>query len=84
MIKIFKIVSDIKIHEKGYKFVNDRKGHDFRYSIENNKMKKLIKIKFSNFDQNLKKTIDHYIKYFSHYNPSLKEKWLKKKLIYNK
>ena len=84
IIKIFKIVSDIKIHEKGYKFVNDRKGHDFRYSIENKKIKKLIKIKFSNFDQNLKKTIDHYIKYFSHYNISLKEKWLKKKLIYNK
>ena len=80
ILKIFKSFSDIKIKNKGYKFVEDRKGHDFRYSIQNKKMTKLIKIKFSNFDTNLKKTINHYIKYYKYYNKSLKEKWLKEKI----
>ncbi len=80
ILKIFKKISNINVEQKGYHFVNDRKGHDFRYSLDNKKMKKLIKIKFSDFDKNLKKTILHYITYHDYYQLSLKEKWLKQKI----
>ena len=80
ILKIFKKISHVNVEQKGYHFVNDRKGHDFRYSLENKKMKKLIRIKFSDFDKNLKKTILHYIEHYNHYQVSLKEKWLKQKI----
>ena len=80
ILKIFKTVSNINIQNKGYHFVDDRKGHDFRYSLENKQLIKLIGIKFSNFEQNLKKTINHYIKYNKFYQKNLKEKWLKEKI----
>jgi dTDP-glucose 4,6-dehydratase len=45
-------------------FVKDRKGHDFRYAIDNHDIKKTLKWKpSSNFDANLKNTINFYIKH---------------------
>lgn len=51
-------------HFKLINFVKDRSGHDFRYGINNTKIKKLIgkKLYESNFDENLKKTIHWYLK----------------------
>ena len=80
ILTIFKALTNLKIKNKGYKFVNDRKGHDFRYSINNKKLVRLTNIKFSNFDKNLKKTINHYINYNQFYQIMLKEKWLKEKI----
>lgn len=51
-------------HLKLINFVKDRPGHDFRYGINDSKTKKLIGKKFykNDFDQNLRQTIDWYIK----------------------
>ncbi|MDC3158619.1 GDP-mannose 4,6-dehydratase [Candidatus Pelagibacter sp.] len=51
-------------HFKLIDFVKDRSGHDFRYGINNAKIKKLIGQKFfqMNFDKNLKYTINWYLK----------------------
>ena len=80
IIEIFKTVSNKSILNKGYKFVIDRKGHDFRYAIENKKLLKLNNIKFSNFDKKLLNTIKFYIKNYIPYKKKLNEKWLKKKI----
>ena len=80
IIKIFKSISNISVLNQGYKFVTDRKGHDFRYAIENKKLLNLIKINFSNFDKKLKNTIEFYLKNHVFYKKKLNEKWLKKKI----
>tara|TARA_Y100000768_G_scaffold388500_1_gene384734 strand:+ start:1136 stop:2134 length:999 start_codon:yes stop_codon:yes gene_type:complete len=80
IVSIFKSISKIRISSKGYKFVIDRKGHDFRYAIDNKKLLNLIDIKFSNFDQKLKNTIKFYINNYKSYKQKLNEKWLKKKI----
>jgi dTDP-glucose 4,6-dehydratase len=44
-------------------FIEDRLGHDFRYSINNDKLSQLIDIlKLTNFKQGLEKTADYYLK----------------------
>ena len=42
------------------KFVTDRPGHDFRYSIDSNKLKSLTNIQYTNFEKGLKQTIRWY------------------------
>lgn len=42
-------------------FINDRKGHDFRYSISNDKIKKFTRLSKTPFVQALKATIDYYV-----------------------
>ena len=44
--------------------MKDRSGHDFRYGINNKKIKKLVgkKIYQKNFEKNLEYTIDWYLK----------------------
>ena len=47
------------------KYVEDRKGHDFRYAIDNSKIEKLLKLKLKfkkNFTKNLIETFDWYFK----------------------
>lgn len=48
--------------EKNVEFVEDRKGHDFRYAITNDKLMKLMNGKKieTNFDEALKETIEWY------------------------
>lgn len=58
-------------YKKLIKFVKDRPGHDFRYSINSNKLKKLGWNYELNFNYGIKKTIDWYIKH---------EEWWKKKI----
>lgn len=56
-------------YEKLISFVEDRKGHDFRYSIDNTKVKKLFSWSPSlNFDSNLEKVVDWYIKKYNKKN----------------
>ena len=63
--KIFNKINPNYDHYKLINFVKDRSGHDFRYGINNKKLKKLIgkKIYLSNFDKNLKYTINWYLKH---------------------
>ena len=60
-------------HSNLISFVKDRLGHDFRYSIDNNKITNDLGFKVeSNFDEELKNTVKWYIKH---------ESWIIKKLI---
>ena len=62
ILKICKIMN-IKIGKKTkIKFVKDRPGHDFRYALNNNKIKKKLKWKSKiNFDKGLQQTIEWYL-----------------------
>jgi dTDP-glucose 4,6-dehydratase len=83
-IKLARIIKDIlnskKIKTKIY-FVKDRLGHDKRYSVDNNKIKKLGWDYNSNFLEKLKKTIEWYLdkKNLSHFK-NLKKEILRKGL----
>lgn len=61
--KIFNRINPNYDHYKLISFVKDRSGHDFRYGINNTKIKKLVgkKLYESNFDENLKNTINWYL-----------------------
>ena len=73
--KITKIIDDK--NKKNYKsfdlihFIEDRKGHDFRYAINSKKIHKELNFKIQNsFDQGMNKTINWYLD---------NKKWLLKK-----
>ena len=56
-------------YEKLISFVKDRKGHDFRYSLNNSKVKRLFNWSPSNdFDNNLEKVVEWYIKKYKKKN----------------
>ncbi len=84
--KILKIFSDKKI-KVGKKtkiiFVKDRPGHDFRYALNSNKIKKELNWKPKiNLNNGISKTVDWYIKnqsYFSNISKKLFSKRLGKK-----
>ena len=61
-IEMVKIVSDLMgcDFESSFEFVEDRKGHDFRYSISNKKILKLGSKPPTDFKSSLKETIDFY------------------------
>ena len=65
--KLCEIVADIKGKEKDYykkliTYVTDRPGHDRRYAINCDKVKKELKWKQSvTFEEGLKKTVKWYI-----------------------
>ena len=63
ILKIFKN-KKIKIGKKvKIKFVKDRPGHDFRYALNSNKIRKNLKWKAKmNLNQGISKTVDWYIK----------------------
>ena len=59
------IVSEVcsildKRPEDVIKFVKDRPGHDFRYSVSNKKLVNLGFDKFTDFNKALERTIKHY------------------------
>ena len=56
--KKIKLGKNVKI-----KFVKDRPGHDFRYALNSNKIKKELKWKPKiNLNEGISKTVDWYIK----------------------
>ena len=73
----FKIEKKVKI-----KFVKDRPGHDFRYSLNSNKIKRKLKWRpKTSFDKGISKTINWYVenqRYFSKISKSLFSKRLGK------
>jgi dTDP-glucose 4,6-dehydratase len=81
---IVKIVNNINNTNYQFKqiieFIEDRPGHDFRYAIDSSNTEKLLKIKFkSNFDLNLRNTVNHYIRNIKIYNRIIsKDNWFKK------
>ncbi len=57
--------NNLESSNKLIKFVNDRPGHDFRYSINSSFINKKLSWKPQiNFDFGLKETIDHYVSIF--------------------
>jgi len=70
IIKIFEKIRDKKFKKKLISFVKDRPGHDFKYSLNLSKIKKIIRIKRNNFEIDLKKTIEWYlVNYKNNYFP---------------
>ena len=62
-IQIVKKVCDIlgKQPDEVIKFVEDRPGHDFRYSVANDKLMSLGFNDFSSFDESLNKTVKEFV-----------------------
>ena len=52
----------MKIKPLRLEYVEDRKGHDFKYYSSNKKIKNSINIKISDFKKSLRKTINWYLK----------------------
>ena len=76
VFKICEIVNQVLGNGKDYKklisFIKDRPGHDFKYSINSNKIKKYLKYKNKyKFDASLLNTVKWYIN---------NKKWLNKKI----
>ena len=72
--KLFKIGNKVKIN-----FVKDRPGHDIRYALNSNKIKKKLGWKpKTNFSKGMKLTLDWYLRNKSYY------KALSKKDIVNR
>tara|TARA_B100001093_G_scaffold65791_1_gene55724 strand:- start:1043 stop:2035 length:993 start_codon:yes stop_codon:yes gene_type:complete len=69
---IIKIFDKIKLNPSGLsknliEFVNDRPGHDFRYSIDFSKIKNSLGWKpKTNFEEGILKTINYYLKSINH------------------
>ena len=54
-------------------FIKDRKGHDFRYSLNSNKLNKIYNLKKNeNFDKSIIKTIEWYIQNYYLTNKKIK------------
>ncbi len=69
LLKICNLLEEIIPNQKGYSrlitHVKDRKGHDFRYAINNYKIKKNLGWEPKhNFEEGIRKTINWYIKYY--------------------
>ena len=91
--KLLSIVKNkIKIGKKvKIKFVKDRPGHDLRYAINSNKIRKEIRWKPKiNINKGLEKTLDWYLdnqKYYSNFKKKDitrrlgNKKWSKKELF---
>jgi dTDP-glucose 4,6-dehydratase len=63
-----------KTEEESFKFVEDRKGHDFRYSLTGNKIRRELGINPQiNFEKGLCETIDWYVANESWWRPLLKK-----------
>ena len=81
--KILKICKNMKIkigNKSKIKFVKDRPGHDFRYALNSNKIKKELKWKPKiKFDDGLKKTINWYFENKSFFK-KIKNKSYQKRL----
>jgi len=62
-----------KSEEDAFEFVSDRKGHDIRYSLTGNKIRKELAIEPKiEFETGLRKTIDWYVANESWWRPLLK------------
>ena len=58
----FKMNLNVSSFENSFEYIEDRKGHDFRYSICSDKIKKKFGLMFNNdIDANIKKTIKFYL-----------------------
>jgi dTDP-glucose 4,6-dehydratase len=62
-------------------FIEDRLGHDFRYSVNTSDFIKEFKFRFQNsFEKNLEVTVKHYLYYQKYYKEQrYKNKWFAKK-----
>jgi dTDP-D-glucose 4,6-dehydratase len=63
MIKdVYEELTQTKVEWEWYKHVEDRKGHDYRYAINNWELnQEFPDFKLSNFRQSLKDTVQSYL-----------------------
>jgi len=60
--EIYEELTHVKVDWEWYKYVEDRKGHDLRYAIDNWELKQQFPdFKLSNFKQSLKETVQSYL-----------------------
>ncbi len=79
IIKVYKNNFSKNKHISKIKFVLDRPGHDLRYALNSNKIKRKLKWKPKNkLDMGIKKTIDWYIKNPNFYNKKQQKKFDKR------
>jgi dTDP-glucose 4,6-dehydratase len=63
-----------KTEDETFEFVADRKGHDIRYSLTGNKIRKELAFEPQiDFEAGLKATIDWYVAHESWWRPLLKK-----------
>lgn len=75
-----KVLETLDISEDLIEFVEDRPGHDFRYALNSDKIKKLGWSPAHTFDEGIKKTVDWYLKnmtWVENKIAHLKELWWK-------
>ena len=60
-----KLLSVLEKGESCIEFVEDRLGHDRRYSVDSSKIEKLGYASSEDFEKNLKRTVDWYLKSFN-------------------
>ena len=60
-----KLLSVLEKAESCIEFVEDRLGHDRRYSVDSSKIEKLGYTSSEDFEKNLKRTVDWYLKSFN-------------------
>ncbi len=79
---LLKIVKNKKINigkNVKIKFVKDRPGHDFRYALNSNKIRRKLKwFPTTQFHEGLKKTLDWYLKNYEFFNFFSKKKFFKR------
>ncbi len=79
IIKVYRNNFSKNKHISKIKFVLDRPGHDLRYALNSNKIKRKLKWKPKNkLDMGIKKTIDWYIKNPNFYNKKQQKKFDKR------
>ena len=79
IIKVYKNNFSKNKHISKIKFVLDRPGHDLRYALNSNKIKRKLKWKPKNkLDMGIKKTIDWYVKNPNFYNKKQQKKFDKR------
>jgi dTDP-glucose 4,6-dehydratase len=71
---INQILETLNITDELIEFVEDRPGHDYRYSLDSSKIKNELKWKNNiNFKEGLRKTIEWYEKNLEYYKTTLNE-----------
>ena len=79
IIKIYKSNFGKKKHKIKIEFVKDRPGHDFKYALDSNKIRKKLGWKHQyNFNEALNKTIEWYLKNPKFYSAKQRRKFDKR------
>lgn len=74
-LDILTILGKVMGVEPVFKFIEDRKGHDFRYSVNFSKLKKLGWNPSANLEESIKTTVEWYRNHFEWLETNYKKIW---------